>query len=123
MKYKQYIIGLLASIWGFCAYNINVFAVDINNILPVKKNVGEGKLPDHDLFFWIERFIDLIMKSAYTIAVVMMVYAAFLYIYDHGTNSEAKKAVDVFIYSAVGFIIITISYALVHAITQIEWHL
>ena len=94
---------------------------DFNDVLP-KKGPIDGDLPDGDITtHFVPRVIDIMITSAYTISVGFMLYAAFLYIYAHGDEGDLDKAKNIFIYSVVGFLIITVSYAIVQGVTNFNF--
>lgn len=97
-----------------------VFA-DFNDVLPVGRKI-DGKLPTGDaVTHFLPRAIDILIKSAYTIDLAILVYAAFLYFLAHGDDGEYGKAKTTFIYSVVGFLVISISYAIVTGVTALTW--
>lgn len=99
-----------------------VFA-DFIDILPRKQKIA-GDLPAGDLAtHFLPRFIDIMIKTAYTISVGFIIYAGLLYFIAHGNDGETKKAKQILIYGAIGFIIITVSYAIVEGVTRITWNL
>jgi hypothetical protein len=108
---------------GFYLMTPFIALADFIDLLPKKQSIS-GNLPQGDLAtHFLPRFIDIMIKSAYTISVGFMIYAALLYFIAHGEEGEAKKAKKILIYGAIGFVIITISYAIVEGVTKITWNL
>lgn len=94
---------------------------DFNDVLPSDRQI-DGNLPTGDaVTHFIPRVIDILIKSAYTIDLAILIYAAFLYFLGHGDDGDYGKAKTTFIYSVVGFLIISISYAIVTGVTMLTW--
>jgi len=98
-----------------------IYMADVSNLIP-KKEGHLYNLPDGDIStHFIPRFIDILIKISYTIAVAVMVYAGILYIKSQGDDTDQEKAKDIFIFGIIGFLVIVISYAFVQGVMRLNF--
>ncbi|MBT4936494.1 hypothetical protein HON22_01105 [Candidatus Peregrinibacteria bacterium] len=81
------------------------------------KNLPRGDISTH----FLPRFIDILMKLSYTIAVAIIIYSGIIYIISGDDDGEITKAKDIFIYGVAGFLIITVSYAIVQGVIRFQF--
>ena len=96
----------------------------VNTILPDKNTLGHhaGSLPDGDVStYFIPWFIDIMMKISYTVAVVVIIYAGVLYVIAQGDDGMISEAKNIFIFGAVGFLVMTVAYAMVYGILNFDF--
>jgi hypothetical protein len=131
MKFLFFIFGIFIFIFLNIFIGDSVQAVenfdsmDIQDILPNNtdkllsnaKNLPHGDINTH----FIPRFIDILMKISYTIAVMVILYAGILYIVAGDEDAEITNAKNILIYGAVGFFIITVSYAVIQGVVRLQF--
>lgn len=95
---------------------------NIREIIPQHSRGDVRNLPQGDIStHFLPRFIDILMKISYTIAVAIIIYSGIIYITKGDKEGEVEKAKDIFIYGVVGFLIITVSYAIVQGVIRFEF--
>ncbi len=102
----------------------SVFADITTELLP--NRIGEGnniaKLPHWDIAtFFIPRFIKIITVSSYTLSVIFLIYAGVLYITAQEDEERTSQAKHIFIYSVVGFLVMTLAYVFVEGVISFNF--
>jgi len=114
-----YITGV---VFNFIIFPLMSFASEVTELIPRQNGTNLSNLPNGDIAtHWIPRIIDIILKLGFTITTAMIVYAGILYIMAQGEEGDADKAKDILIYGITGFIIISISYAVVQGIISFDF--
>ena len=116
------ILKTLSALFTYLSIQTLSFASNASTaLIPVKEghlyNLPSGDVATH----FIPRFIDIFLKISYTVTVVVIIFAGGLYIYAQGDDGDTDKAKNILIYGVVGFLIITVAYAFVQGILNLEW--
>ena len=78
---------------------------------------GENKGEKNKLFLQIVPvIIDLLLKFAAPAAFIMMVFAGIRFIYANDNEEERTNAQKFFMYTAIGFLFIVLSYSIMRAV-------
>lgn len=133
MKYLFIGIGIFVSVFlNFAnvqtthAAEENFDSANIDNILPkyegIPKLSNARNLPHGDInTHFIPRFIDILIKISYTIAVMVVLYAGILYVVAGDEDGKITNAKNILIYGVIGFIIITVSYAVIQGVVRLQF--
>lgn len=99
-----------------------MLAENLGEILPNRYEGSLRNLPSGDLAtHFLPRAIDIFLQVSYTIAFGFLVYAGVLYIIDDTGGQDVEKAKDIFIYTIVAAIVVTVAYAVVQGIMRINF--
>lgn len=110
------VLGLVAV---FCLFSFDIAFADLIGVGDNPENIdtatpawgGSARTAIRVIVNYFLFFLGLI-------ATIMVIYGGFLYITSGGDDAGAEKGKKILIYSAIGIIIILVSYALVNTIIE-----